>query len=215
MVKATLVKAIIFFGIVIYGVLMYDKLHKSYLSDQEVLIDYILELEESVVAYQDSLENIPEPIVKVVKEEVTVLQIDSILVNSTGKDINELHEIKFSLIDKYEGTFFQVEGVTAFKWDYLNNVPLNPTTSLINSKVSLNLETSFSIKKDFLSVEVLPLSPNVIISDINKATVDLGPIHKPKPVRWGMGLIGGYGFTSEGFTPFVGFGITYTFKGLE
>jgi len=215
MVKATLIKAVIFFGIVIYGVLMYDKLHKSYLSDQEVLIEYILELEDSVLVYKDSLENIPPPVVKVVKEEVTLVQIDSILVNSSGNNINEVHEIKFSLIDKYRGAYFQVEGITSFKWDYLNNIPISTITSITNSKISLNLETSFSIKNDLLSVDVFPLSPNVVVSNLNNATVDLGPVHKPLPDRWGIGLIGGYGFTNEGLSPFVGLGITYTFKGLK
>lgn len=34
---------------------------------------------------------------------------------------------------------------------------------------------------------------------------------REKPKKWGLGVIGGYGIGSNGFQPYIGFGISYSF----
>jgi opacity protein-like surface antigen len=66
-----------------------------------------------------------------------------------------------------------------------------------------------------MTIDVVSSYPGVDISYIKNNTVDLNKIHKPLPVRWGVGIMGGYGITNKGITPYLGIGVTYTFKGLK
>lgn len=47
------------------------------------------------------------------------------------------------------------------------------------------------------------------INIFNKTTVKtiMCPVYKTK--RWGLGINGGYGYTKEGFSPYIGIGIQY------
>ena len=129
--------------------------------------------------------------------------------------MNKIYEIPFDLIDRKPGSFFKTNGITKFKWDYLTNSPYQTTTELLDSKISLNVETSFSVKNNLLTLEVSSPYQSIEISNVAGNVIDLNKIHKPKPARWGIGLVGGYGITNKGVTPYLGLGITYSFKQLK
>lgn len=214
--------------LVIYGTFSKNKLKKEYLENEDILIEYILELEQAIEKQQvtvDSLLSLPPVVVKepvYVKEvvEKVVTQVDTVRVNSTGTRIDTTYTIDFKLLDKYVDSYFETQGITSFKWDYVKNEPYGISTTLLNSRISLNLSTEFTVEdikdeEQELTIEVLSSSPNVIISHVHNPSIILDEVHRPRPYRWGFGVIGGYGYSNKGLSPYIGVGLTYTFIGLK
>jgi hypothetical protein len=207
------IRLFIFLSILVYGNFLFNQTHSEYRAVEKEFIEYLLELEDSIAVYQSLLEKKPRVIV--VQNTTNTLQIDTVRTNSTGENLNKVYEIPFDLIDRKPGSFFEIEGITKFKWDYLTNRPYQTTTELLDSKISLNVETSFSVENDLLTLDVFSPYQSIQISYVAGNVVDLNKIHKPKPARWGIGLVGGYGITNKGVTPYLGLGITYSFKQLK
>lgn len=228
MSKLSIVLCTVLAVLLIYQTVTKNELKKEYTENEDILVEYALELEEAVEDYEvlvDSLLNLPPILVKepvyvkeVVKEVIT--QVDTLVVNSTGARIDTTFAINFKLLDKYVDSYFETQGITTFKWDYINNIPYDISTALTNSRISLNLSTEFAVEdieknEQQLTIDVLTSSPNVVISHVHNPSIILDRVHKPRPYRWGFGVIAGYGYSNQGLSPYIGVGATYTFIGLK
>ena len=224
---------VLLFAFIIYGINDKSKLEKEYLENEDILVEYALELEAAIEQAQqtideltlliDSLNTLPPVIVKspvYIDKVVERVVRDTVEVNSSGVRTDTTYQIDFKLLDKYVDSYFETEGITSFKWDYVKNEPYGISSTLLNSRISLNLSTEFTVEdikdeEQELTIEVLTSSPNVTISHVHNPSIVLDDVHKPRPYRWGFGVIGGYGYSNQGLSPYIGVGITYTFIGLK
>jgi hypothetical protein len=216
--KGDIIRFFILISIIIYGMWIIHSIQTEFYNLEGEWADYVVELEDSLITlneYTADLEKRKNKIQTITTPSEPIIQIDTIRINSTGDDVDKRFEVKFSLMDRQVGSFFKTEGITTFKWDYEQNRPVEVRTELLDSQISLNVETDISVKENILRINVTSPFDGVDISHIKNNTYNLNEIHRAKPYRWGIGIIGGYGITNKGTTPFIGVGITYTFKGLK
>jgi hypothetical protein len=215
--KGDIIRFLIFTSIVVYGMWIIHTIQTEFYELEGEYAEYLFELEDSLKYMNEYTKNLEKRKNKIqtITQSQPIIQIDTVRVNSTGDDVDRVFEIKFSLIDRNVGSFFKVDGITTFKWDYETNRPVEVRTELMDSKISLSVDVDVEVKNDVLRINVLSPFDGVDISHIHNNTYDLNNIHRAKPYRWGVGVIGGYGVTNKGMTPFIGVGITYTFKGLK
>ena len=81
--------------------------------------------------------------------------------------------------------------------------------TLVHDSVNVILPIT---QKKYYTAWVSGFRPNLDSINIYRKTVY--KTITEKPVRWGIGLVGGYGYGTKGFTPFFGMAIYYSLSNL-
>lgn len=174
------------------------------LSDIDFFIDYIYELEFQ----KDSIKSL---YVQELNKPKIFNVIDTVTITQDSVDIETEFNINFDLTEKLPGTIYNVKGITKFNWDFQNNIPINYQSSINEFEMRLNVATKLEPINFGLRLETQPLSPNIIITDnINNIISEQNYMQKV-PTKLGIGFVGGVGYSNQGFTPYLGIGITYSF----
>lgn len=189
--------------------------YESKIEELEFEIVYLNEYIDDLIEY---IENEPEPIVKTITRTVEVVKVDSFFVKEVIDyyDINPVELVEFSITDRTSESHIRLNGYVRFEWD-MNNRRYNLIGSEITDKlINLNVKAIYSIRNNNeLNLQIPTNTSNINITYIENQTLDLRTVYKPDKNRWGVGVIGGVGFINEGFTPFIGVGVTYTFTELS
>ncbi len=231
--KAKYAKLFVIANLLVFGAIL---LWQAYsLKDKEEYIrnqDYVINiLEDSVEVYEsdlffaiDLLESFEQEVDSVEhllvvernkkRKVITVVEKDTVKVTPDGRNILANYDLLFNEVVRFNGGAFRIEGISSFKWDYINNVPYDEKLSIEDFKVNINLTTRLKERPDGYEIEVLPMAPFVDITGINNNLLTGQEFIKKVPSRVSFGIHAGYGLTSDGFTPFVGVGITYNFIDL-
>ena len=170
-------------------------------------IEYAIDLIDELYTMIDSLEEIKR---KPIMVEKVVQRVDTIRLTQGGFNVDKIYNIPLNKTERYVGSVFNIKGVTSFKWDFLNNEPLTTTTTINDFQLRLNVRTRLKPVSTGLEVEALPLSPNIMITHNTDNVIDKSNYFKEIPSKISIGIIGGYGFTHQGVTPFIGVGINYS-----
>jgi len=168
-------------------------------------IDYIDTLETQL---EEEKKNI-----KIVEKEVIVYQTitDTIYVTQGGFDVNTLYNIPFNGVKYQNGSALRVFGNTSFKWDFLENKPIDITTAINNYDLNMNLVTDIVQIQDNLMLNTFAVTPEINITSHKGNILTEDDFVIKRPARLGVGLVGGVGFSYQGMTPYVGIGVTYSF----
>ena len=231
--KAKYAKLFVIANLLVFGAIL---LWQAYsLKDREEYIknqDYVINiLEDSVEVYEsdlffaiDLLEEFEQEVDSVEhllvvernkkREVITVVEKDTVKVTPDGRNILANYDLLFNEVVRFNGGAFRIEGISSFKWDYINNEPYDEKLSIEDFKVNINLTTRLKERPDGYEIEILPMAPFVDITGINNNLLTGQEFIKKVPSRVSFGIHAGYGLTSDGFTPFVGVGITYNFIDL-
>lgn len=231
--KAKYAKLFVIANLLVFGAIL---LWQAYsLKDREEYIknqDYVINiLEDSVEVYEsdlffaiDLLEEFEQEVDSVEhllvvernkkRKVITVVEKDTVKVTPDGRNILANYDLLFNEVVRFNGGAFRIEGISSFKWDYINNEPYDEKLSIEDFKVNINLTTRLKERPDGYEIEVLPMAPFVDITGINNNLLTGQEFIKKVPSRVSFGIHAGYGLTSDGFTPFVGVGITYNFIDL-
>lgn len=188
------------------------------LSDIYFAIDLIDQLEADnqrlQLLYEQELRNIK---IETVTEEVLVTQIvrDTVRITQGGINTNTLFDIPFDITNYLNGSVYNIKGVTTFRWDFENNEPIETDTFVDDFQLNLNVETSLVPRNDTFIIQTQPTTPQIRISDNVGNILTEDDYIRRVPSRFGIGLIGGYGFSYQGVTPYAGIGVTFNFYELS
>ena len=182
------------------------------LDDIYFAIDLIEQLEQDnqrlQELYQQELLNIK---VETVTEEVVVTEIvrDTVRLTQGGYDVDRVFQIPFSVTNYLNGSVYTLSGETSFKWDFEDNTPISPTTTFDEFRLNLNVETQLLRDGDNYTIWTQPTTPQIRITDNVGNVLTTDDYIQKVPSRLGIGLIGGYGFSYQGVTPYAGIGVTF------
>jgi hypothetical protein len=185
-------------------------LHIIYQMDNE-----ITELNEYVDDLIQYIETIPDTVYidNIVYRYRTSVKVDTVFVQQKMDyyQIEPIRVIDFSITDKEEGVYIQLDGYVKFIWD-MDIADYEVVQSEITDKmINLNMSAHYSIVNDNLNLILTNPSSDVNVVYIHNDQLSLRKVYVPERNRWGFGVLGGVGLVNSGITPFVGVGITYQF----
>lgn len=175
---------------------------------------FAVDLIETFEQQKDSVESLLIVERKKKRRVVTVVEKDTVMVTPDGKNIMDSYDFLFNEVVRFNGGAFRIEGISSFKWDYINNKPYDEQLNIEDFKVNINLTTRLKSIPTGFEIEVLPMAPFVDITGLNNNLLTGKEFIRKVPSKVSFGLHAGYGLTSDGFTPFVGVGVTYNFIDL-
>ena len=175
---------------------------------------FAVDLIEAFEQQKDSVESLLIVERKKKRRVVTVVEKDTVMVTPDGKNIMDSYDLLFNEVVRFNGGAFRIEGISSFKWDYINNKPYDEQLNIEDFKVNINLTTRLKPIPTGFEIEVLPMAPFVDITGLNNNLLTGKEFIRKVPSKVSFGLHAGYGLTSDGFTPFVGIGVTYNFIDL-
>ena len=175
---------------------------------------FAVDLIEAFKQQKDSVESLLIVERKKKRRVVTVVEKDTVMVTPGGKNIMDSYDLLFNEVVRFNGGAFRIEGISSFKWDYINNKPYDEQLNIEDFKVNINLTTRLKPIPTGFEIEVLPMAPFVDITGLNNNLLTGKEFIRKVPSKVSFGLHAGYGLTSDGFTPFVGIGVTYNFIDL-
>lgn len=181
-----------------------------YESDLFFAIDLLEEFEEQ----KDSVQQLLVVERKKKRQVRTVVEKDTIRVTPDGRNIMDNYNLLFNEVVRFNGGAFRLEGISSFKWDYINNRPYDEQLDIQDFTVNINLTTRLKEIPTGYEIEVLPMAPFVNITGLNNNLLTGREFIRKVPSKVSFGVHAGYGLTSKGLTPFVGVGITYNFIDL-
>ena len=175
---------------------------------------FAIDLIETFEQQKDSVESLLIVERKKKRRVVTVVEKDTVRVTPDGRNIMDSYDLLFNEVVRFNGGAFRIEGISSFKWDYMNNKPYDEQLNIEDFKVNINLTTRLKPIPTGFEIEVLPMAPFVNITGLNDNLLTGKEFVRKVPSKVSFGLHAGYGLTSDGFTPFVGVGVTYNFIDL-
>ena len=175
---------------------------------------FAIDLIETFEQQKDSVESLLIVERKKKRRVVTVVEKDTVTVTPDGRNIMDSYDLLFNEVVRFNGGAFRIEGISSFKWDYINNKPYDEQLNIEDFKVNINLTTRLKPIPTGFEIEVLPMAPFVDITGLNNNLLTGKEFIRKVPSKVSFGLHAGYGLTSDGFTPFVGIGVTYNFIDL-
>ena len=175
---------------------------------------FAIDLIETFEQQKDSVESLLIVERKKKRRVVTVVEKDTVMVTPDGRNIMDSYDLLFNEVVRFNGGAFRIEGISSFKWDYMNNKPYDEQLNIEDFKVNINLTTRLKPIPTGFEIEVLPMAPFVDITGLNNNIITGREFIRKVPSKVSFGLHAGYGLTSDGFTPFVGVGVTYNFIDL-
>lgn len=175
---------------------------------------FAIDLIEAFEQQKDSVESLLTVERKKKRRVVTVVEKDTVMVTPDGRNIMYSYDLLFNEVVRFNGGAFRIEGISSFKWDYINNKPYDEQFNIQDFKVNINLTTRLKPIPTGFEIEVLSMAPFVDITGLNNNLLTGKEFVRKVPSKVSFGLHAGYGLTSDGFTPFVGVGVTYNFIDL-
>jgi hypothetical protein len=190
--------------------------YNSKIKELEFEISYLNEYIDDLIDY---IENEPDPIIenKIVYKTLTRTLVDTVLVETVIDfyDIEPIRVVDFSITDKGEGFYTQLDGYAKFIWNMHKADYDVVETEITNKMLNLNMSANYLVLNNNLNLKLTTQSPDVNIMYIENEILDLRRVYVPDRNRWGIGITGGFGFVNSGFTPFIGVGITYQFTDIS
>lgn len=170
---------------------------------------FAIDLLEGFLQEKDSIQLLLDQQRLVEVEPVQIIEKDTVIVTPDGKNVMDSYDLLINEVVKFNGGAFELQAVSSFKWDYVNNRPYEENFDIKNFRVNLNVTTKLEPLSAGYEIDVLPLTEFVKITYIGNNKLTGEDFIRRVPSRVSFGLHGGYGFTSQGLTPFVGIGVTY------
>lgn len=170
---------------------------------------FAIDLLEGFLQEKDSIQLLLDQQRLVEVEPVQIIEKDTVIVTPDGKNVMDSYDLLINEVVKFNGGAFELQAVSSFKWDYVNNRPYEENFDIKNFRVNLNVTTKLEPLSAGYEIDVLPLTDFVKITYIGNNKLTGEDFLRRVPSRVSFGLHGGYGFTSQGLTPFVGIGVTY------
>lgn len=170
---------------------------------------FAIDLLEGFLQEKDSIQLLLDQQRLVEVEPVQIIEKDTVVVTPDGKNVMDSYDLLINEVVKFNGGAFELQAVSSFKWDYVNNRPYEENFDIKNFRVNLNVTTKLEPLSAGYEIDVLPLTDFVKITYIGNNKLTGEDFLRRVPSRVSFGLHGGYGFTSQGLTPFVGIGVTY------
>lgn len=170
---------------------------------------FAIDLLEGFLQEKDSIQLLLDQQRLVEVEPVQIIEKDTVIVTPDGKNVMDSYDLLINEVVKFNGGAFELQAVSSFKWDYVNNRPYEENFDIKNFRVNLNVTTKLEPLSAGYEIDVLPLTDFVKITYIGNNKLTGEDFIRRVPSRVSFGLHGGYGFTSQGLTPFVGIGVTY------
>jgi hypothetical protein len=175
----------------------------------------ITELNEYVDDLIEYIETIPDTIYidNVVYRYKTSVKVDTVFVQQKMDyyQIEPIQTVDFSLIDKQEGVYIQLDGYVKFKWNMYTADYELAQSEITDKLINLNMFADYSIVNNNLNLSLSNPSSDVNIMYVENEVLNLKNEYVPEKRRWGIGVLGGVGLVNSGITPFIGVGITYQF----
>lgn len=174
----------------------------------------IVELRDSIETFYDDIYSIIDYVeqLELKKQPIlTTIISDTVVLASSGQRVDTLYTLPFSKIERAQGAILKVDGETSFKWDFLNNEPLEESITFNSFDIRLNVSTKVIPVKEGFEINVTPLTPSIEISDNRNSIVDEKTFLQRIPSKVSLGIHAGYGLMYDGVQPYVGVGITYNF----
>lgn len=187
---------------------------KVMLDDIAVFVDYIEYLEYQLNNIQSLYEKEKNNIkIRTVVETETVERVitDTVTIIPSGFNTNSILNIPFKHTERLDGSIYTFSGQTSFKWDFEKNKPIDIFTSIDSFDMRLNVQTRLVQSGDVYKIITQPTTSNIIITDNQNSILTENDYIKRVPTKLGVGLVGGFGFSYQGMTPYAGVGITYSF----
>ena len=170
---------------------------------------FAIDLLEDFLQEKDSIQLLLDQQRLVEVEPVQIIEKDTVVVTPDGKNVMDSYDLLINEVVKFNGGAFELQAISSFKWDYVNNRPYEENFDIKNFRVNLNVTTKLEPLSAGYEIDVLPLTDFVKITYIGNNKLTGEDFLRRVPSRVSFGLHGGYGFTSQGLTPFVGIGVTY------
>jgi|TARA_B100002019_G_C21178567_1_gene552410 hypothetical protein len=170
---------------------------------------FAIDLLEGFLQEKDSIQLLLDQQRLVEVEPVQIIEKDTVVVTPDGKNVMDSYDLLINEVVKFNGGAFELQAISSFKWDYVNNRPYEENFDIKNFRVNLNVTTKLEPLSAGYEIDVLPLTDFVKITYIGNNKLTGEDFLRRVPSRVSFGLHGGYGFTSQGLTPFVGIGVTY------
>ena len=170
---------------------------------------FAIDLLEGFLQEKDSIQLLLDQQRLVEVEPVQIIEKDTVVVTPDGKNVMDSYDLLINEVVKFNGGAFELQAVSSFKWGYVNNRPYEENFDIKNFRVNLNVTTKLEPLSAGYEIDVLPLTDFVKITYIGNNKLTGEDFLRRVPSRVSFGLHGGYGFTSQGLTPFVGIGVTY------
>ena len=170
---------------------------------------FAIDLLEDFLQEKDSIQLLLDQQRLVEVEPVQIIEKDTVVVTPDGKNVMDSYDLLINEVVKFNGGAFELQAISSFKWDYVNNRPYEENFDIKNFRVNLNVTTKLEPLSAGYEIDVLPLTDFVKITYMGNNKLTGEDFLRRVPSRVSFGLHGGYGFTSQGLTPFVGIGVTY------
>ena len=224
--KADIIRAILFFGLIVYGLLLIKQIrhdNELLLQEQQLIVSHLQDslrlMEEDIFFAIDIIEDLEQQKDSVQtllnkerrKKQQVITVRDTIMVTPDGRNIREAYKNIVDQVEYFDEGVFEIEGMTSFKWDYMNNKPYENTFTIENFKLNLNVTTRLIPTNQGFEIDVITSSPSVNITKIYNNVLREEDFVKKVPTKLSIGIHGGYGLTNQGLTPYLGVGVTYNF----
>ena len=194
------------------------------INQQQLLIESLqdsIQIIESDILYAidliDDLEYKRDSIKVQLEEERLeriVVQQDTIVVTPDGRNIEDSYEIPIQQDEWVTGGVYRLDGTLRFKWDYLNNKPYEPVFTVDDVLINLNVRVKLEEVSTGYEVEVTSPSKFVKVTWAENNLLKAEEFVRRAPSKVSFGIHSGFGLTNQGFTPYVGIGVTYNFVDL-
>lgn len=205
---------------------IYNK--NNIIHQQQLLIESLqdsIQVMESDILYAidliDNLEDRRDSIKVQLEEEKLkkqieriVVQQDTIVVTPDGRNIEEGYEIPIRQDEWLTGGVYRLDGTLRFKWDYMNNRPYEPKFTVDDVLINLNVRVKLEEVTTGYEVEVTSPSKFVKVTWAENNLLKAEEFVRRAPSKVSFGIHSGFGLTNQGFTPYIGIGVTYNFVDL-
>lgn len=212
-------KFVIIMSLITFVIFRFNSILNEHKGEINYLKAEVLELNEYIDDLIDYIENEPDPIIedKIVYKTLTRTLVDTVLVETVIDfyDIEPIRVVDFSITDKGEGFYTQLDGYAKFMWNMHKADYDVVETEITNKILNLNMSANYLVLNNNLNLKLNTQSPDVTIMYIENEILDLRRVYVPERNRWGIGITGGFGFVNSGFTPFIGVGATYQFMDIS
>lgn len=178
-------------------------------------IIFAIEIIEETIQEKDSITTLLQKEKRKKQQIKTVIEKDTVVVTPDGRNVLDEYSLVFSNVENLTGAIYKITGSTNFKWDYQLNKPYDVNTAIDTFNMRVNVQTELIKEKDYYKIYTQPLSSDIVITYNENNILTENDYIERVPTRLGIGLIGGFGFSYQGMTPYAGIGITYSFYDIE
>src|SRR6056300_514488 len=100
---------------------------------------FAIDLIEYFEHQKDSVEDLLTVERRKKRQVRTVVEKDTIRVTPDGRNVLDNYDLLFNEVVRFNGGAFELEGISSFKWDYINNKPYDEQLDIQDFTVNINL----------------------------------------------------------------------------